>query len=170
MKVIFWIIIFGTRFKFSFCDKIILVCFGWGPDFDKVDFGNHTVISRQPISSKHCLEIKCRLRVQIFYYIKSKFPVSWLVLNRIFLEPDKETHQEQKVTTKVSSRLLKLVLTMKTMDPVSPELSNWTFKWFKDTESEDVDAAEWLNWMNNHVVCASDDEGIFHFVPFPLSN
>ena len=55
----FWII--GTLFKFSFCDKFILVCFGWGPDFDRVDFGNHTVISRQPISSKHCLEIKCRL-------------------------------------------------------------------------------------------------------------
>ena len=34
---------------------------------------------------------------------------------------------------------------------------------FADTESEDVDAAEWLNWMNNHVVCASDDEGKFHF-------
>ena len=57
--------IFGTQFKFSFCDKVILVCFGWGPDFDRVDFGNHTVISRQPISSKHCLEIKCRLLVRI---------------------------------------------------------------------------------------------------------
>ena len=58
--------IFGTQFKFSFCDKFILVCFGWGPDFDSVDFGNHTVISRQPISSKHCLEIKCRLRFDIW--------------------------------------------------------------------------------------------------------
>ena len=67
-------IIFGTEFKFSFCDKIILVCFGWGPDFDKVDFGNHTVISRQPISSKHCLEIKCRLRVQNFNLAHSLLP------------------------------------------------------------------------------------------------
>ena len=33
-----------------------------------------------------------------------------------------------------------------------------------DTGSEDVDVAEWLNWMNNHHVSnASDDEGNFLF-------
>ena len=26
-----------------------------------------------------------------------------------------------------------------------------------------MDAAEWLNWMNNNVVRGSDDEGKFHF-------
>ena len=41
---------------------------------------------------------------------------------------------------------------------------SYSQNFLSDTGSEDVDVAEWLNWMNNHHVGnASDDEGNFYF-------
>lgn len=43
---------------------------------------------------------------------------------------------------------------------------SYSQNFLSDTGSEDVDVAEWLNWMNNHHVGnASDDEGNFYFDP-----